>query len=146
MQRFVAVGRLVRDLELKYSQSGTAIGRGRLAIPEGRRAQDGQELTTFVDIVLFGNQAEAVAPYARQGRLVGIEGRLQNRRWEGQDGKTRIATEIVVDRLQLLGGRPDGHKSGEATPEAQPAEEETADAGHGEGEDEESGTEVTAPF
>ena len=105
MQKFVAVGRLTQDAELRYSINGTPITRGRIAIHDGVDAQ-GRELSTFVDIVVFGQSAEPFGAYARKGRMVGITGRLRIRSWTGVDGAKHITPEIVVDNWRLLDSRP----------------------------------------
>ena len=102
------VGRLTRDAELKYTNSGMAVSTIGVAINE-RRRRDEQwvDEAHFFDCVVWGKTAEALNQYLVKGKQVGIEGRLRQSRWE-QDGRTRSRVEISVNNLQLLGGRNDG--------------------------------------
>ena len=102
------VGRLTRDAELKYTNSGMAVSTIGIAINE-RRRRDEQwvDEAHFFDCVVWGKTAEALNQYLVKGKQVGVEGRLRQSRWE-QDGRTRSRVEISVSNLQLLGGRNDG--------------------------------------
>jgi len=101
----VLVGRLTRDAELKYTNSGLAIAKFSLAI--NRRSKKGdtwQDEANFFDAVFMGKGAEAVAQYLTKGKQIGIQGELRQDRWE-QDGQKRSRVEIFVNSLQLLGSR-----------------------------------------
>ena len=101
----VLVGRLTRDAELKYTNSGLAIAKFALAI--NRRTKKGdawQDEVNFFDAVFMGKGAEAVAQYLLKGKQIGIQGELRQDRWE-QEGQKRSRVEIFVNNLQLLGGR-----------------------------------------
>ena len=100
----VLVGRLTRDAELKYTNSGLAIAK--LGVAVNRRVKKGdtwQEEANFFDAVWMGKGAEAVAQYLQKGKQVGIQGELRQDRWE-QEGQKRSRVEIFVTSLQLLGG------------------------------------------
>lgn len=102
----VLVGRLTRDAQLKYTNSGLAISTFAIAI--NRRIKQGERWTdeaNFFEITLFGKQAEAVNQYLRKGNQVAIEGELRQDRWE-QDGQKRSKIIIVANNIQLLGSRP----------------------------------------
>lgn len=104
----VLVGRLTRDAQLKYTNSGVAISTFAVAI--NRRIKQGDRWTDeahFFDITLFGKQAEAINQYLRKGNQVAIEGELRQDRWE-QDGQKRSKIVIVANNIQLLGNRPAG--------------------------------------
>ena len=102
------VGRLTRDAELKYTNSGQAVSRIGIAINQRRRRDDQWvDEAHFFDCVVWGRTAEALNPYLVKGKQVGIEGQLRQDRWE-QDGRNRSRVEIFVNNLQLLGGRNDG--------------------------------------
>ncbi|MCX7788644.1 MAG: single-stranded DNA-binding protein [Spirochaetes bacterium] len=104
----VLVGRLTRDAQLKYTNSGIAISTFAIAI--NRRIKQGERWTDeahFFDITLFGKQAEAINQYLRKGNQVAIEGELRQDRWE-QDGQKRSKIVIVANNIQLLGNRPAG--------------------------------------
>ena len=102
------VGRLTRDAELKYTNSGQAVSNIGIAINQRRRRDDQWvDEAHFFDCVVWGKTAEALNQYLVKGKQVGIEGQLRQSRWE-QDGRTRSRVEIFVNNLQLLGGRNDG--------------------------------------
>ena len=115
------VGRLTRDAELKYTNSGMAVSRIGIAINQRRRRDDQWvDEAHFFDCVVWGRTAEALNPYLVKGKQVGIEGQLRQDRWE-QDGRTRSKVEISVNNLQLLGGRNDGAPAREEGSAARPA-------------------------
>ena len=102
------VGRLTRDAELKYTNSGQAVSKIGIAINQRRRRDDQWvDEAHFFDCVVWGRTAEALNPYLVKGKQVGIEGQLRQDRWE-QDGRSRSRVEIFVNNLQLLGGRNEG--------------------------------------
>jgi single-strand DNA-binding protein len=103
----VLVGRLGNDPELTYTQSGTAICKFRLAVSRPPRQGSDQEETDWLDIVAWGRVAETAAQYLDKGALVGIEGRVQSRTWERQDGTRAYAVEINAARVQFLESRRD---------------------------------------
>lgn len=107
----VLVGRLTRDPEVRYTPSGTAIAQLGLAIGRKYKDQSGQlkEDTTFVDIDVFGRQAETAGQYLAKGRTVLIEGRLQLDQWEDKNsGQKRSKLKVVGNRVQFLGGPGEG--------------------------------------
>lgn len=101
----VLVGRLGNDPELTYTQSGTAIAKFRLAVDRPPRRDSDQEETDWLNIVTFGRQAETCAQYLDTGALVGVEGRVQSRTWERQDGTRAYAVEINAFRVAFLESR-----------------------------------------
>ncbi|MFA5467819.1 MAG: single-stranded DNA-binding protein [Sphaerochaetaceae bacterium] len=104
----VLIGRLTRDSELKYTQSGTAVSRFSVAVNRMKRSGDQrEEEVSFFDIVVWGKIAEVLSPYLTKGKQVSIEGELRQSRWE-QDGQSRSRVEVVARNLQLLGGGPTG--------------------------------------
>ena len=103
----VLVGRLTRDAELKYTNSGSAISKFGLAINRRKRVDEQWvEEANFFDIVVWGKVAEALNPYLVKGKQVGVEGELRQNRWE-QDGQKRSKVEISASNIQLLGSRGD---------------------------------------
>jgi single-strand DNA-binding protein len=106
LNRVLLVGRLTRDCELRYSQSGKAVGNFTLAV---NRSYD-KEQADFPNVVCFGKLAENTANYTRKGSLVGVDGRIQTRSYE-KDGRTVYVTEVVADSVQFL--EPKGKGSGE---------------------------------
>ena len=125
------VGRLTRDAELKYTNSGQAVSNIGLAVNQRRRRDDQWvDEAHFFDCVVWGRTAEVLNQYLVKGKQVGIEGQLRQRRWE-QEGRTRSIVEISVSNLQLLGGRNDGPPREEpgAPPASRPSGPPPARAG-----------------
>lgn len=101
----VLVGRLTRDVELRYTPSNVATGTFTLAVNRNFKSQSGEREADFVNCVIWRQQAENLANWAKKGALIGITGRIQTRNYEGQDGKRVYVTEVVADGFQLLESR-----------------------------------------
>jgi single-strand DNA-binding protein len=103
------LGNLGRDPETRYTTSGDAVTNLNLATSEQWKDKSGekQERTEWHRVVLFGKTAEIAAQYCKKGKPVYIEGRLQTKKYTDKDGVEKYSTEIVGDRLQLLGGKDD---------------------------------------
>ena len=114
INRVVLVGNLTRDPELRHTPGGTPVCGLRIAVNSRRRDESGQwvDKPNFFRISVFGNQAESCAQYLSKGRPVAIDGRLDWRQWEAQDGSKREAVEIVAESVQFLGSRGDGDGGG----------------------------------
>jgi len=97
------IGNLTRDPELKSLPSGMKVTSFSVATNRTWKDKDGkrQESTDYHNIVVFGRQAETVAQYLKKGSSALVEGRIQTRSWDGQDGKKNYRTEIVADRVQF---------------------------------------------
>ena len=110
----VLVGRLTRNAELKYTNSGAAVSKFSIAINQ-RRKKDDQwvDESHFFDIVFWGKGAEAINQYLVKGKQVGIEGQLRQDRWE-QEGQSRSRVEISATNVMLLGGGSGGGQAGGA--------------------------------
>ena len=104
--RVILVGNLTRDPELRYIQSGTAVTEVGLAVNDRRKTASGEwvEETTFVDITVWGRQAETVCEYLTKGSSALFEGRLKLDSWE-KDGQKHSKLKVICERMQLLGGR-----------------------------------------
>ncbi|MCI0369930.1 MAG: single-stranded DNA-binding protein [candidate division NC10 bacterium] len=119
--RVIVMGNLTRDPELRYTPSGAAVTSFGLGINRRFRDSSGapKEEVTFVEIVAWGKQAELCTEYLKKGRLVLIEGRLRQERWESREGESRSAVKVVAERIQFLpNGRPqaaEGDPEGEGT-------------------------------
>ena len=117
LNKATLIGRLGRDPELKYAQSGTAIANFSVATSESiRRGDSWEEKTEWHNIVVFSNQAEACSKYLQKGSLVYIEGRLQTRSYQDRDGNDKYRTEIVALSVKFLdpksaGGAPSGERT-----------------------------------
>lgn len=103
----VLVGRLCAAPEAKPTNSGMMVCNFRLAVNRTRKAEDGQQQADFLDIVCFDKTAQFVAQYVDKGALVGVEGRIQTRSWQTQDGQKRWAVEIIANSVQALETRKD---------------------------------------
>jgi single-strand DNA-binding protein len=100
----VLLGNLTRDPEVRYSPNGTPVATLGLAVNNRVKGQDGQwrEDPCFVDVVVFGHQAEACGDYLGKGDPALVEGRLQYRTWQNQEGHTRSKHEVIAVRVQFL--------------------------------------------
>jgi single-strand DNA-binding protein len=128
INRVVLVGNLTRDPELRHTPSGTPVCSLRIAVNTRRKDESGQwtDKPNYFDITVWGQQGENCAQYLAKGRPVAVDGRLEWREWEAQDGSKRQAVEIVADSVQFLGGRMEGEA---------PAYVQTGAAAGGGGED-----------
>lgn len=110
VNKAILVGNLGKDPEVRYLPSGEAIANITLATTDSWKDKSGvkQEKTEWHRVSFFGRQAEVVGEYLRKGSQVYIEGRIQTRKWTDKEGQERYTTEIVADRMQMLGGRSGG--------------------------------------
>ena len=114
INRVVLVGNLTKDPELRHTPSGTAVCKLRLAVNTRQKDQatgEWGDKPNYFDITVWGNQGESCAQYLSKGRPVAVDGRLDWREWESQDGSKRQAVEIIAESVQFLGGRQDGESS-----------------------------------
>ena len=102
LNRIVLIGRLTRDPELRYTPSGVAVASFSLAVDRPFANQQGERETDFIDIVVWRKLAETVSGHLQKGRLVAVQGRLQIRSYETQDGQRRKAAEVVADDVRFL--------------------------------------------
>jgi single-strand DNA-binding protein len=109
LNRVVLTGNLTRDPELRSLPSGTAVCSLRIACNTRRKGASGEweDKPNYFDVTVWGAQGENCARYLSKGRPVGVDGRLEWREWETQDGQKRQAVEIVADSVQFLGSRDD---------------------------------------
>ena len=115
INRVVLVGNLTRDPELRHTGGGTPVCSLRLAVNSRRKdpaTGEWADKPNYFDISVFGNQAESCNQYLAKGRPVAIDGRLEWREWEAQDGTKRQAVDIVADNVQFLGGRDSSGSEG----------------------------------
>lgn len=102
LNRIILIGRLTRDPELRYTPSGKAVAGFTLAVDRPRGGQSAEREADFIDIVVWDKQAEVCANHLGKGRLVAVEGRLQIRSYETQDGQRRKAAEVVASSVRFL--------------------------------------------
>lgn len=98
----ILIGRLVRDPELRYTPSGVAVGSFTIAVDRPFTNQQGEREADFIDVVLWRKLAETCASHLGKGRLVAVEGRLQVRSYETQDGQRRRVAEVVANTVRFL--------------------------------------------
>ena len=110
VNKVILVGNLGRDPEMRYMPSGDAIANFSVATTDSWKDKNGQkqERTEWHRISMFGKLAEIAGEYLKKGSSVYVEGRLQTREWTDKEGVARKTTEIVADRMQMLGGRSTG--------------------------------------
>ncbi|MFC7366327.1 MULTISPECIES: single-stranded DNA-binding protein [Bhargavaea] len=113
INRVVLVGRLTKDPELKYTQSGIAVTRFTLAVNRPFTNQRGERDADFINVVTWRKQAENVANFLHKGSLAGIDGRIETSSFDGQDGKRVFMTEVVADSVQFLEPRGAGGDRGQ---------------------------------
>ena len=102
MNRTVLVGRLTKDPDLRYTANGTAVAQFTLAVNRTFTNQQGEREADFINIVVWKKAAENAANYLKKGSLAGVDGRIQSRSYDGQDGKRVYVTEVVADSVQFL--------------------------------------------
>ena len=115
VNKVILLGNLGRDPETRYTTGGDAVTNLNIATSEQWKDKNGekQERTEWHRVVLFGRQAEIAGEYLKKGRSVYIEGRLQTRKYTDKDGVEKYSTEIVGDRMQLIGGSREGGGGGD---------------------------------
>ena len=98
----VLIGRLTRDVELRYTPQNQAVGQFTLAVNRNFKNQNGEYDADFINCVIWGKSAENFANWTKKGNLVGITGRVQTRNYENQQGQRVYVTEVVAESFQLL--------------------------------------------
>lgn len=127
INRVVLVGRLTKDIELRYTPNGIAVGRFTLAVNRTFSNQSGEREADFISCVVWRKQAENAANYLKKGHLAGVEGRIQTGSYE-KDGKRVYTTEIMVDSIQFLEPKKKEENSGYNSPPPQYSYEGYGDA------------------
>lgn len=141
VNKWIGIGNLGRDPEVRYSSEGAAVCNISIACTSNWRDKntgERKEETEWVRIVFYNKLAEIAGEYLRKGRSVYVEGRLRTRKWQGQDGKDNYTTEIIADQMQMLGGRDDSYapsngqqQAPQRPPQRQPAQSHHQDASGG---------------
>ena len=132
VNKVILLGNLGADPETRYTASGSAVTNIRLATTDSwrdRQSGEQQERTEWHRVVFFSRLAEVAAEYLRKGSQCYIEGRIQTRKWQGQDGQDRYTTEIVANEMQMLGSRGGG-----GAPQSRRREEDSGSAWPGGGQ------------
>ena len=110
LNKVMLIGNLGKDPEVRYTTAGTPVASFSIATSEKfkNKAGEWEERTEWHNITLWSRLAEIAGEYLAKGKTVYIEGRLQTRKWQDRDGKDRYTTEIVGEKMQMLGGKGDG--------------------------------------
>lgn len=119
LNRIVLIGRLTRDPELRYTQSGVPVASFTLAVDRSFKNAQGERETDFINIVVWRQQAENCSQYLTKGKLAAVDGSLQLRSYTGNDGVKRTVSEVIADSVRFLSPREGG---GNYTPAAPPKE------------------------
>ena len=120
VNKAIIIGALGRDPEVRYTTSGDAICNISVATSESWKDKNGekQERTEWHRVSMFGKLAEIAGEYLKKGASVYLEGKLQTRKWTDKDGAEKYTTEIIADRMQMLGGkREDSRESSQEQPQ-----------------------------
>ena len=117
LNKVMIIGNLGKDPEIRATSSGQSVATFSLATSEKFKNKSGEleERTEWHNVVLWGKLADIAGQYLTKGKSVYIEGRIQTRKWEGKDGHDRYTTEIVGDKLQMLGGKGEKGKDGDSS-------------------------------
>ena len=120
INRVVMTGNLTRDPELRTTPSGTSVCSLRIASNTRRKDASGEwvDKPNYFDVTVWGAQGENCAQYLQKGRPVAIDGRLEWREWEDQNGNKRQSVDIIADSVQFLGSRDSGDNGGRFTPQS----------------------------
>jgi len=102
LNKVILIGRLTRDPELRYTPSGVAVASFTLAVERDFKNQAGEREVDFIPVVVWNRLAEIVSENLQKGRLLAVEGRLQVRSYETQEGQKRRASEVVAEKVQFL--------------------------------------------
>ena len=117
MNHWVGIGRLTRDPEVRYTQSGKACAKFTLAV-DRRKSSDGNQQADFIQCVAWEKTAEIISQYCTKGKKIAVEGRIQTRSYDANDGTKRYVTEVVVNNMEFCDSKGGGTSS-TAPPEQQ---------------------------
>ncbi|MCK8628153.1 single-stranded DNA-binding protein [Fructobacillus cardui] len=123
INRVVLIGRMTKDVELRYTQSGTAVGSFTLAVNRAFKNNNGEREADFINAVIWRKPAENFANFTGKGAQVAIEGRLQTRNYENNQGQRVYVTEVVVDNFSLLESKAEADRRRAENGSSQPAQQ-----------------------
>ena len=115
LNKVILIGNVGKDPEVRYMPNGNAVANLTLATSESwkdKATGETQERTEWHRVIFFRRLGEIVGEYVKKGSKIYVEGRLQTRKWQGQDGQDRYTTEIVADQMQMLDSRGGGGSGG----------------------------------
>lgn len=122
MNRVILIGNLASDPESRTTQSGIAQCSFRIAVQRRFKGQNGEKETDFLPIVCWRQTAEFAQKYLAKGRKVAVEGSIQTRSYDAQDGSKRYVTEVIADNVEAVGGREEGAQSAQNDHKSQKAQ------------------------
>ncbi|KAF0513430.1 single-stranded DNA-binding protein [Pediococcus acidilactici] len=122
INRTVLIGRLTKDVELRYTAKGDAVASFTVAVNRQFTNSQGEREADFINCVMWRKAAENFAKYTHKGSLVGIEGRIQTRSYENQQGQRVYVTEVVSDNFSLLDSKPKGNQQNNARQASTPGD------------------------
>ena len=120
MNKVFLIGRLTRDPELRYTGNNTAVATFSIAVNRNFSNAQGEREADFINIAVWRKQAENVKNYLSQGSQVAIDGRIQTRSYDGQDGQKRYVTEVVADNVEFLGTKNSSNAGSNTSKSAEP--------------------------
>ena len=115
INQVILVGRLTKEVNLKYTPSNQAVATFSLAVNRNFKGQNGEREADFINCVIWRQQAENLANWAKKGALIGITGRIQTRSYENQQGQRVYVTEVVAEQFQLLESLRDRESNSQPT-------------------------------
>ncbi len=122
MNKVFLIGRLTRDPELRYTSSNLPVATFSLAVNRNFTSQSGERETDFINIVVWRKQAENIKNYLTQGSQVAVDGRIQTRTYDGEDGKKRYITEVIADNVQFLDTKGSRENANASTSDVTPSD------------------------
>lgn len=122
MQRFICIGNLTKDPEIRMTQAGDSVCPFSIAVSRDTKDENGNRETDFFDVVAWKKTAENCGKYLKKGSKVAIVGRVQNRSWTAQDGSKRYKTEIIAEQVEFLTPKQDAPQQG--VPQYRPESEQ----------------------
>ena len=127
MNRVILIGNIASDPEGRTTQSGIAQCSFRIAVQRRYKGANGERETDFLPVVCWRQTAEFAQRYLAKGRKVAVDGSIQTRSYDAQDGSRRYVTEIIADSVEAVGGREDGAQGAQSANRAQQAQEPAQD-------------------
>lgn len=135
MNKIMLIGRLTKDPELRYTQSGSAVASFTLAVNRRFANQNGEREADFINCVAWQKTGEFVANYFKKGQMMALEGRLQVRSYDGNDGQRRWVTEVVAEQIEFVGPKEGGSNASSAGKQDYRPSNNSLDTGFGLGEE-----------
>lgn len=123
LNKCMLIGNLTRDPEVRFMTNGEAVANCSIAVNETWKDKSGekQERVEFVNLTFYKRLAEVAGEYLKKGALIYVEGKISTRKWQDKEGKDRYTTEVIVNELQMLGGKSDSSEPKEKPAPKQPA-------------------------